>query len=377
MRRLLILTLLFSTAALAAPRRRVIGQPCSLITGTPGVTITRNEGVTLTPNAEPLTGVGYTYGLAALDATTLLAFHKDTLSLSTDGGCSWRPLGQWQTDFPPSITSAGGGRAFVWSDNRDSFLLRYDADPESARQPPAVSTGGMTAPQDVPRLAGGTPAVRVLKPPATIVGLGAQGDHVRIGDADGALWDSIDGGETFAVINRLPLSSPTIVYRFAFDPANLDHILAGTASQGAFVSFDGGRNWTRTSLADGFNVMNFAVSPADPNVVWAMAVDGRNSTKAIHGSKDGGLTFVPVVQAGPGVTIVNQPVMAAHPTNPNVFYFVFGSHFQGYGTDLFRYDAINGLTRTHNSNHDINAIAFSPADPSVMYLGLEVEFVGG
>ncbi|HKO54590.1 MAG TPA: dispase autolysis-inducing protein [Thermoanaerobaculia bacterium] len=347
MRRLLILSLLFSTAALAAPRRRVVGQPCSLITGTPGVTITRNEGVTLTPTAERLTGVGYTYGLAALDATTLLAWHKETLSLSTDAGCSWRPVGQWQTDFPPSITSAGGGRAFAWSDNRE-FLLRYDA-----RGP------------------------QVLKAPATIVGLGAQGDHVRLGDADGALWDSIDGGDSFAPISRLPLANPTIVYRFAFDPANLDHVIAGTASQGAFVTFDGGRNWSRTSLADGFNVMNFAISPADPNVVWAMAVDGRNGTKAIHGSKDGGLTFVPVVQAGAGVTIVNQPVMAAHPTNPNVFYFVFGSHFQGYGTDLFRYDALSGLTMTHNSNHDINSIAFSPADPTVMYLGLEVEFVGG
>src|ERR1051325_1327842 len=348
MRRLFILSLLLlSAAAFAAPRRRAVFQPCSLITGTPGVTITRNEGATLTPDAEPLTGVGYTYGLAALDASTLLSWHKNTMSISTDGGCSWRAVGSWETEFPPSITSAGGGRAFAWSDNR-SFLLRYDA-----RGP------------------------QVLKAPAVIVGLGAQGDHVRVGDADGNLWDSIDGGDSFSVINRLPLTSSTILYRFSFAPATLDHIVAGTASQGAFVTFDGGRNWIRTSLGDGYNVMNFAISPADPNVVWAMAVDGRNSTKAIHGSKDGGRTFTPVVPAGAGVTIINQPVMAAHPTNPNVFYFVFGSHFQNYGTDLFRYDAVNGLTLTHNDHHDINAIAFSPNDPSVMYLGLEVEFVGG
>ena len=351
MRRLFILSLLLASTAFAAPRRRVVFQPCSLITGTPGVTITRNEGLTLTPDAEPLTGVGYTYGLAALDASTLLSWHKDTLSISTDGGCSWRPLGSWQTEFPPSITNAGGGRAFAWSDNRQ-FLLRYDArGPQLLKSPVTGDT--------------------------TIIGLGAQGDHVRVGDSAGNLWDSIDGGDSFSPINRLPLASPTFAYRFAFDPANLDHILAGTASQGAFVTFDGGRNWARTSLADGYNVMNFAISPADPNVVWAMAVDGRNSTKAIHGSKDGGRTFVPVVQAGAGVTIINQPVMAAHPTNPNVFYFVFGSHFQNYGTDLFRYDAVNGLTLTHNDHHDINSIAFSPTDPSVMYLGLEVEFVGG
>ncbi|MBV9494800.1 MAG: dispase autolysis-inducing protein [Acidobacteria bacterium] len=351
MRRLLSILsiLLLASAASAASRRRVVAQPCSLITGTPAVTITRNEGATLTPNAEALTGVGYTYGLAALDASTLLSWHKDTLSISHDGGCSWTPVGNWTTEFPPTITNAGNGRAFAWSDNRQ-FLLRYD------------SRGAVE-----------------LKSPVTeqsIIGLGASGDHVRLGDSNGTLWDSIDGGDTFAPINKVPIASPTFFYRFAFDPKNLDHILAGCASQGAFVTFDGGRTWKRTSLGDGFNVMSFAISPADANVEWAMAVNGRDSTKAIHGSKDGGQTFTPVVQAGAGVTIVNQPVMAAHPTNPDVFYFVFGSHFQNYGTDLFRYDAAHGLTLTHNDHHDINSIAFSPADPSIMYLGLEVEFAG-
>ncbi len=45
-----------------------------------------------------------------------------------------------------------------------------------------------------------------------------------------------------------------------------------------------------------------------------------------------------------------------------------------YGTDVYRYDAATGmLTLTHNSYDDINAIAFWPGDPRVMYVGLEVE----
>lgn len=62
--------------------------------------------------------------------------------------------------------------------------------------------------------------------------------------------------------------------------------------------------------------------------------------------------------------------MAAHPTDPQRLYFVFGARF--HGTDLFRYDAAsNTLSVAHNDVEDINAIAFSPADPRVIYLGLE------
>ena len=89
---------------------------------------------------------------------------------------------------------------------------------------------------------------------------------------------------------------------------------------------------------------------------------------------NGGATFRAVVDDSAEVNLVNGPTMAAHPTDSDVLYFVFGTKFQGYGTDLFRYDAKkNRLSMTHNANHDINAIAFSPADARVMYLGLEVE----
>ena len=65
--------------------------------------------------------------------------------------------------------------------------------------------------------------------------------------------------------------------------------------------------------------------------------------------------------------------MAAHPTDPNVLYFVFGTYFQDYGTDLFRYDAATRELRLmHHDFYDIDAIAFSPGNPNVMYFGLEV-----
>jgi len=350
----LVLTLSFVLPLAAQSRRRATTQPvpfpgCTIVNGTPAITFTRDEGRTLTPTAQPLSGNGYTYGLAALDTPgTMLSWHKSTLSISNDNGCSWQPVGDFETDFPPTITPARGGRAFAWSDNRQ-FILRYD------------SRGA-----------------KVLKAPAVGVGVGtdpSNGDHVRVGDTDGNLWNSTDAGESWTPINSLPPQSNSFVYRFSFDPSNIDHIVAGRLAGGAFVTFDGGKHWDRTSFGNAFNVMNFAISPVDGNSVWAMAVDGGSGLHALHHSSDGGRTFVQVVAASAEVTIINQPVMAAHPTDPNVVYFVFGTFFQQYGTDIYRVDANGGVTTAHNAADDVNAIVFSPFDPSVMYLGLEVQHV--
>jgi photosystem II stability/assembly factor-like uncharacterized protein len=340
-----------------SPRRRAAAPaapfpPCSIVTGTGAVTFTRDEGRTLAPTAQPLSGIGYTYGLAPLDEpATLLAWHKSDLLISTDNGCSWRVAGsatEW--GFPPTITAAKGGRAYIWSDN-NRFLLRYDA-------------RGLVK----------------LKEPAAFTGLGVDAndaDHVRAGSDEGVIWDSRDGGVTWDPIGMLrPDSAPSIFYRFAFSKSDLDHIVAGTTIGGAYVSHDGGRSWTKSAGfgAGGVNAFNLAVSPADDRVVWAIALKMGEGLRHVYRSGDGGATFAPVVDESASVTLINGNVMAAHPVDPDILYFVFGTRFQGYGTDVFRYDAASReLTMTHNAYDDIDSIAFSPSDPKVMYFGLESE----
>jgi len=353
MRRILTLLLLVAAPFVSGQRRRAVIPPdlppCFMVDGTPAVTFTRDHGRTLAPIAQRLEGIGYTYGLAALDVPrTLLSWHRDTLSISTDAGCHWRALGDYTSDFPPTITAAQGGQAYIWSDNRP-FLMRYDS-------------GGVVT----------------LKAPGAIIGLAAapnDGSRVRAGDSLGIVWESTDAGAIWTRIGSL-MNMPGLFYRFAFDPNDLDHVVAGTAVTGAYVSRDGGKNWTHATGfgSESVNAFNFAVSPVDGNVIWSMALDMGGSGKHIDLSTDGGLTYRPVVDAGPEVTIVNQPVMVAHPADRNVMYFVFGTYFQGYGTDLFRYDdSTRTLTKAHNDYDDINAIAFALGRPDVMYLGLEVE----
>jgi hypothetical protein len=361
---LLVVLSLVAGSALAA-RRHIAGAPggsfpgCAVVSGTPAVTFTVDGGRTLAPTVQQFSTLGYTYGLAALDSpATLLAWHQSSLLISTDDGCSWRSIFSYDSPdlFPPRIQAAKGGGAYIWSDNRDSVpLFRYDPS--------------------------GT--VVTLKAPGAIIGLGVDpndGNRVMAGDANGAIWISRDGGQQWAPNGRL---NAAILYRFAFDPANLSHIVAGTAVNGVWVSFDGGGNWMQSTglgAKGSVNAFNVVISPADPSVAWAMALDTTQSDVApahgrhIYRSTDGGRTFAAVVDEGPGLQLINGPLLVPDPYNAAVLYFVFGTYFQGYGTDLFRYEASAGsLTLQHNDYDNINAIAFSTSRPYVMYLGLESE----
>jgi hypothetical protein len=362
-----VLLALFIALPLAAQDRRRPAQKnvwrtphCAAVTGTPAVTFTMNEGETLTPIVEQISGVTYTYGLVATDLpNTLYAINGASLLKSTNAGCHWTTVAALEGwDFPPSLLAATGGRIYGWSDNRDYFFRLDDRGVTKERVP-------------VPNILG----IAVDR---------ANPDRLRIGGGDNTIWETIDGGRTWTFLSSIRTDAPSL-YRIAFDPADLDHIVVGTLANGAFVSFNGGQTWTQSTGIPGqsTNVFQLVVSPVDGNVVWAMALNMSETEgdwpkgRRIYRSIDGGRTFTAVVDAGPEVTIINQPVMAAHPTDPDVLYFIFGSFFQGYGTDLFRYDAgTRQLTKTHNNYHGIDSIAFSPADPAVMYIGLENEQLG-
>jgi hypothetical protein len=334
---------------------------CQDIAGTGAITFTHDDGQTLAPTTEALRPVSYTMGLVALDTpNTLLAAVNNTILRSTDAGCSWNTIGTIRSDFPPTLMAASGGRAYGWADNR-SVLFRVDQ----------------------------STITNLHSPVSAITGLGVDPgdpDHVRLGDGHGMIHDSMDAGRTWRKMGFPPVTGEiALAYRAAFDPNNLDHLVVGSAVMGAFVSFNGGITW-RSSRgfsrgSDRANVFNMIISPADSQIVWAMGLDLAEADvglpsggKHIYLSTDGGYNFIRVIDHSPDVTLVNGPVMAAHPTDSNILYFVFGTSFQNYGTDLFKYDAgTKSLTRTHNSYDDISAIEFSPADPLVIYLGLAEE----
>ncbi len=333
---------------------------CDLVTGTGAVTFSKDQGATLTPMDQQIVPVTYTWGLVALGKPgAMLAGSKDEILASADAGCSWHSIGPTPSGNAPAMTlrAAGDTRAYGFGDN-DSTMVRVDDEVLVELTSPAGQDG--------------------------IVGLGVDPgdpDHVRIGDSAGRLWDSSDAGLTWSQTGT-PAFEGSLAYRIVFDPHDIDHALVGTLAQGVRVSHDGGAVWTSaTGLGAGnFNGFNLVVSPAQGDVVWVEGLDlgdpNEATSRHIYRSDDGGLGFTAVVDAD-DATLYNGNHLFAHPTDPDILYFVFGQNFGNYGTDLYRYDhAAATIDLTHNKWHD-SIVEFLPGDPSVMYLGLSIEPLGG
>ena len=321
---------------------------CASVAGTGAVTFTLDEGTTLAPTQGTLSGIAYTYGLAALDIpNTLLAEHKGDLLRSEDAGCSWTKIGTLAGGLF-RITPGHGGLAYAWVENGAGFY----------------------------RIENGAPTL-LSTPAQNIVGLGVDpidGKHLRVGDSTGAVHDSADGGATWTKQSTVPAQGLFLGYRFAFDPADLDHILFGQSTGGAWVTTDGAAWKQSTGLGASANTFSIVVSPVDSNLVWAESLELGPDTRHLYRSTDGGASFDAVVTESAEVTLINGTLLAPHAANPDILYFVFGTSFQNYGTDLYRYDhATATVTKTHNSYDEISSIAPSPADPSILYLGLTSE----
>ena len=332
---------------------------CTTVSGTSAVTFTSDDGATLAPVSGVLTGTVYTRGLVALEVpNVLLAASGSNLLRSEDAGCTWSVV----DSLPSSIMTLNrgvGDRAWGFQDN-DAALVRIDA---------------------------GT-ATQLKEPVPNVIGFGADpknADRARLGGSDGTLWETTDAGVTWSPVGSKPSTGGNLLaYRFGFDPQDLDHVLFGAATIGAWVTFDGGKLWKKsTGLSTGnANAFEVIVSPIDSNVVWAEGIDmvenlanAKSEGRHIYLSTDGGQSFTKVVDHDPGtVTLTNGVLLAPSPADANVVYFEFGTYFQAYGTDIFKFDAAGkNLTQTHNAYDDVSAIAFSPADAKLLYFGITSE----
>lgn len=97
------------------------------------------------------------------------------------------------------------------------------------------------------------------------------------------------------------------------------------------------------------------------------------STRFIWQSDDGGRKFRTVLDQS-RATLYNGNEMWASPVDPDLLYFSYGTSFANYGADLYRFRPSTGeLSKQHNQHDGIPSLAFSPADPGILYLGLAEE----
>lgn len=333
---------------------------CASVTGTGAVTFSFDQGATVAPMDQQIVPVHYTFGLVALGKPgAMLAGSGQQILASSDAGCSWHSIGMGAGPNAPALIlrAAGDTRAYAFGDN-DPTIVRVDDEQITKLSSPAGQEG--------------------------IVGLGVDPndpDHVRIGDTAGRLWDSTDAGMSWEPVGKAAFAG-SLAYRAAFDPQDIDHALFGALVEGVLVTHTAGEQWQKaTGLGPGAaNGFNLVVSPAASEIVWMEGLDLADPNEAtsrhVYRSEDGGLSFTAVIDADEA-TLYNGNHLFPHPTDPDILYFVFGSNYANYGTDLFRYDyGADAITLTHNMWHD-TVITFLPGDPSVIYLGLSIEPGGG
>ncbi|WP_018353196.1 sialidase family protein [Longispora albida] len=347
---------------------------CSTITGTSGITYTKNAGATLTPTATSSVPITYTWGLVALDvANTLIATREytdpvtlvqtSTVLRSTNAGCSWSTIATLPGGWIIKAVAGKGGRAYLYSDSGTHGIYRVSGTTVTALADP--TTDGIT-------------------------GLGvdpSDGLHVMLGDNAGQLFESYNGGASWTITGSTPPGVNAYdVYDTAIDPKNPWHAVVGTG-KGAFVTYDGGGSWTSSTGLDltpggfGATVMTVVGSPYNSNVFYAMAIDidqadahTNGNGRHLYRSTNGGQSFTPIVESSASVLLTNGLQLWPSASNSTDLWFVYGTPYNAYGTDLFKYSASTGqVTKTHNNEHEITAIAFNPTYPGTMYLGLAKE----
>jgi hypothetical protein len=309
----------------------------------------------LAPTSETLAGVVYTEGLVALDEpNVLLAASGNALLRSNDAGCHFAEVATLPWTLM-QLTPARGARAYGFHPSYTG-LVRIEGD-------------------TVVELAG---------PGGELHGLGvdnSDGLHLRVVDDGAQVHESFDGGESWSPVG-LPADTSDMTNTAAFDPHDLDRVVVGRGlafgQSGVTYTHDGGATWqdgAGVGAADACAVFAAQFSPMSGDVVWVMGLESDYAAgtfvRWIWRSVDGGASFDPVVQELGDVDMNNGTPLFPHPVDTDVVYFTFGVPGS---TDLYRYDFGSGaVSATHNGYDQMDALVFSPANPSLLYLAITSE----
>lgn len=316
-------------------------EPACDASGAAAVTWTSDQGESAAARAADPDDDTHTWSVVTLsEPGALAASHDGTLLRSDDGGCTWSALAL--PDGQNRHLLAADTLVYAWS--------------------PTLET--------IYRIEGET-VLELASPDPELVGLGADPAdplHLRAGNASCDLYDSQDGGETWALHEAAPSRELNTTF-VAFDPEDLDHVVCTLTGDGAFASFDGGGRWDRArgfQTKEAVNMFSAIIAPGDRDVVWAEGLRVEDTRRMIWRSDDGGITWFLGVEDGGEVNLDSSPPLAVHPAAPNVVAFSGGGRFYTYDA---RDDALSAGTPTPGL--EVKAITASPAAPGIWYLGLD------
>ena len=197
-----------------------------------------------------------------------------------------------------------------------------------------------------------------------------NGNHLFVRLIADRVFRSIDGGTNWTEASSgLPgaINSAGVLRSLAIHPTSgsaltQTTLLAGSNSQGAFKSTNGGSTWSPSNAGiETQSVQVFAIHPSAPNTVFA----GLFSTPKVVKSTDGGATWSP---SDTGLSGNTPRTLAFQPNNSNVIYAGLLNQ------DLAKSIDAGATWATANSGlpdgTSVEVIAVHPTRPNTVYAGL-------
>jgi len=167
---------------------------------------------------------------------------------------------------------------------------------------------------------------------------------------------SEDAGETWTETGlQYALEQNKSVHELLINPAN-PSIMVAAAGAGLYRSVDGGDTWT---LLMGGNFMDLAQKPGDPSTIYATNFNYYNCGAKIYRSVDAGATFQ-IMSTGIPPSGVNRITLGVTPADPEVVYALCSSCTDAGFYGLYK-SADHGTTwaKCPNSNNK-NLLGWQP-----------------
>jgi photosystem II stability/assembly factor-like uncharacterized protein len=162
-----------------------------------------------------------------------------------------------------------------------------------------------------------------------VVGDPVSRNTFYFGSVDGGVWKTINGGTTWRNVTDgvSTIASVGAIAVAASDP-NVIYVGGGEADlredwtygDGMYRSTDAGRTWTHLGLDDARHIARIVVDPRDPDRVLVAAMghaSGRNTTRGVFRSTDGGKSWQRVLYANDSTGAID---VAMDPSNPRILY---------------------------------------------------------
>jgi photosystem II stability/assembly factor-like uncharacterized protein len=187
-------------------------------------------------------------------------------------------------------------------------------------------------------------------------------EHLFLGAANGWIYDSQNGGHTWKRLARVGNRDDLVLDNIVVDPADSNHILAGTwvlgsDDGGLFVSTNGGHTWTSNPEMEHQSIRALTAAPSNGRIVVA------GTLKGVYRSDDSGTHWKLI--SPPGSTEIHEvESIAIDPTNPEIIYA---------GTWHLPWKTTDGGANWSNikqgiiEDSDVFSIIVDPKQPNIVY----------